>query len=575
GCSIGGTVWPVFAPLAERARSYAGSSGPWDRAMSNGEVGPWTPARFLMYLYVVANLLRDIPGGGGCHSLASSDRIRFPASALERIVAGEGTQGLDDEMPDVSYDGKTLLLALHETLDLGGYYALGLDYPLGSAYSVIAFRPRTQGAIYDDEADAISFTLQRGGRIGELEEISICDFEAEIDATFARDQWRVYGEPAKVETGLVYDPANPDSSSIRPAWTADERAAFAAIIKGDGTYAKYPKDQGALDGDWLTADGSGGRPLIYAKTKEAFSFARLLLPRVWAAWRVVSSSSGVLTALAGYDGRYSNQSNYPVVSLGNSISHGRPIYREQLQPLISESGVEGTGAVRYPVRLTFLAGWPNGDESKVDAGNLGLRVSPDGLIWLDGLVDAEGTADSIYEGYYYGVSADPDNVVPRAFALNAAMPADHRVIGTATRPEGSRVLDLASSLGGAHACGVSISPQTYREHHQVASSPAPHARFRSGSGVVEAPLTRLIPPNSGAEDATAAARRALVERGGIAHRSRWEAPGILAEWRAGKWLEKVVLKIPGEGDEEYAVGAMIPSVTWDFGAQITATGEIV
>lgn len=575
---------PVFAPHAERSHDYESPTGtsPADPTADDGLLYPWTVRRFLKYLWVIANVNPNAGGVTGIYGTrwrnlygAGSPKLTWDAAriaAITGLATPGGTDPLDRKMPDINFQGLTLLSAINRCLGAAGTHEIVI-VPQADGTSKLDFAPTGY-----PEASGIGVAqelrLQRAGAAEDSD--TIFDYNCVEDASETFDSVLVEGDVVRVETRAEYDPDAESTSKLAKAWTDDEEDAFLKCVNGgtstDGsdTYAKIPTILGdeAFSASWADADGDGGRPLAYARTPEAIALARQSFPRVFRAFRLMTANLG--TALSGQGSEYSSTPTWA------RLIAQRPVLADQLQYYLRDLSASGTEtgnilSVRMPVRVEI---YRREDEKWLEIPReVQLRVTGDGVVWLDGLAEAENGKDyCLYSGDLEDYTKVLD-VEMRKFRLNVGMPMDHRVQGYAA--VGTSVLhaDYTGAIDGSPLLYID-SPQSYHEHHQVGSYPAAAAKYYAGGTGTAAPLTRMLPPGGEAGAAGYAATRRLASAQRIKKTSSWSMVGIRGEYRAGMWIEKIFLD-DGVTPVFYSVDGSVEKVTWDFcQGQATSIGGV-
>jgi len=589
-------IIPIFADKAKRVANYESPDQIYPEALSVGEITAWTPRRFLMYLrFLATTTTAGINGMVAQYwrSLYGTDRLDWPIDVVAGMVGKDPAitddyDPLDKKMADMTFQGDKMLLAIDKALRCVGTHGLKLRhalYPPNSvtgkqrSYSVIDFYPKSfSGLDVANKGVGKHLRLQRSGSANDVN--SVYDFQLSENALNVRESVLVEGASVKLETELLYECASDDT--LKRAWSGDDEYAFLVCINGSqyagnpGTYALIPPNQGQNDdvSDWVDADGTSGKPFAEANTAAAANLARQIWPQVFKAFYIDNED---LDALAGSGSKFSNENKYPRLKV-----KGRPILPEQLQFLVNDLGSGGdiTNMLleNYPVRIQVKAA---ADTDYHDTlYTVGLRVTPDGFIWLDGIGEnLNGRADCIYEGDYTDSSSVLD-IELKSIKINAAMPMDHRVLAyTDIGGVESKVFSQGyrDAVGGFSLEYID-SPGVYKEAHQVDSKPAPNTSFYSGvsgASLSQAPLTRILPPGSEEGHAEFAANRALARHKLPERNSVWKMPGIRPEYRAGDWIFSVELVGGASGDTDYDISAPIESITYDFMAQETHAGGLL
>ena len=706
-----GKVVPVFAPYAQRRKVYDSPDDVFPQALVDGDVCPWTPRRLLQYLYFLSTLgftgtTPDCNGMIKAHwrSLADSTRLEINGdqiASLRGVEAAVDTESpastvidpLDRKMPDMQFQGKTMLAALADTLKVAGTHdivtelrwkqlggeingdpsaaatSLGqssvvvscptagesfilkrgdiirfsghaTDYTITGDVSCeesesasVAFSPVLTSGV--SLGETISFSPNNAPRIDYTSVKSVLgfvpelltgqedttnpksiiqaiqdgkasnspttntayDFQLQEDSSVTKESVLVEGSPVRVETSL----STLTSGGLKPAWTDTERDDFLAVIDGNADgYAVYRANQlnpYESASAWSAADGGGGRPKVFARTAEAVAFARSMYPKVFKAFYVEWTDTVVIDALKGIeiDGtrKYDDTTSYP------QVKHFRQVLPEQLQYWIS---TVNTGDVdenqwmtsRYPIRAELDQSDAGDGSEWGDVGFVSLRMTGDGILWVDMAESRDADLTCIYSGSLIGESGqcDPTSVTAKPLRLNIAFPMDHRVIGYSEKMAGSAVYvsDFRIDTGG-YTMQYIDSPDGYDEAHQVNSSPTANANFYSGTtsgATTSGPLNRYLPPGTEEDNAQYAAERRLATLRHIRRRSSWKLLGIRPEYRAGDWVSYVhIVGYDASGNQynlgggstvdysRYDIQAPIATVTYDFDNQVTTVGGLI
>ncbi|GAJ24256.1 unnamed protein product, partial [marine sediment metagenome] len=217
-----------------------------------------------------------------------------------------------------------------------------------------------------------------------------------------------------------------------------------------------------------------------------------------------------------------------------------PIAPEQAQFYISDplggSSIGNWLKAKYPVRIQVQ---PDGFTDYQDAHyGSGLRVTGDGLIWLDAL--GEGANEKSWCMYSGSLMGDPLNTAMKNIKINCVVPMDHRLLGYQESQAFDQYLNdsYRVDLGGPPLLHVD-SPGGYTEIHQKNSSPASIDTYidvnnTAGNPTYQTmPLTRYLPPGSEIDSAKYAAQRKLYARKYMQRNSSWNLIGIRKGFRAG------------------------------------------
>lgn len=522
-------VW-VFAPYAEAG--VAGTTGA-DDDPAFGVACEWTPARALNYLWAYAHF-----NAGAFYS----EKARLDTTKVLWLPPFfSADTDMHSKLPEMNFRGQQLLGALLRVLDAGGSYGLALE-PRSDGKARVAFYPRNA----DDAAGsgAVTIPLQRAGAASDIK--TAYDFTAETDATDLCTGIVAEGATAKLEQEFKFIAKGNDANTLVHAWTDAEEADFKAVINGNGTYAKAPKQPGQADSGatpWDLYDGTGGRPAIQFQSNAALALARQCFAKPFRAYKIPgdTSTAGGAAVAARMDGYGDQLEGAPLLAIS------RAILPEQLQPFFETAG-DKRGYLRWPVRVQ-VAG------HDADYNN-GLRVYDDGLIYLDGLTDDVGDSNNlIYTG---SLAAAPDGVALREVKINAAVPHDARLksardIFWAHGEDPNEIQDQVDPSVSREADGVSLQhyvlcPEAYLWEHQMASKPMG----------TEA-LTALLRYDATELDGFTA--RKLKEVAALKKTQLWHLIGIRPEYSAGLFLTDVEFQ---GADGKYPVNRPIGSVVWDF-----------
>lgn len=573
---------PVFTWIAEYDTKGVGDfeETSQSEAAQSGQEAPtvvfWTPERWLQYLKLFMTFQYS-----EFHSymLRLDDNSTLKWSAI--AFGGGESSGMRQKMPTIDFTGQSILSAIVKTCDMTGEVGFHLQHDID--FSHISFHPvNDRAASQDDGADSpADVHLQRDGEVEDIK--SIYAFSVETDAEDLVASVVQEGATPWIESSWEFDGNTPDTSdgALLPAWTQDEDDEFRAIVKGDGTNASVLQKYGDFGGTRVVMDGTNGNPTIQSNTTSALRLARQMLSKPFRAFKLASDTSvpgyvDIATALAGADQRYQDMVDAEVL-----LSAPRPIGPEQLQPAF-EIGGEARGKLRYPVRIEVF----QDDTGYVDVTqNNGLRVTGDGLIWLDGITDEAQSEDRIYNGSFL---TNPDNVTMKKVRINAYIPHDVRVrsivnLFQASADEGTvngstitsqldwnkirSIIRPSAALNGLRS--YALDPDDYHEEHQVNSSPAKHDKWPKPDGTPDAfdddPLTRILTDRVGGlvGSAMRAAKRSMA----VSRRGRWEFPGIRSDLYAGRFVRDVIFH--GTRSGRWQVRRPIAMVIIDFQGQRT------
>ena len=613
--TLGGTTFPVFAPYAHFGQNYEQPDETFGTELVDGQLAPWTPRRALLYFWLLANISPNlgIPGldASTWRSIYASERISWDFRSVEGMRGVDPAYGsssndpLDRKLPDMNFRGDKMLFAIEKVLvnagthgqrlvsgPMQGHPTLGNDKP-GVYKSVMDFYPKGFSGVFGGANGTIP--ILRGGEANTIN--TAFDFQLDEDATKVAEACLVEGDPVRVETSLDYD--DDPTDTLKPAWTDAQELAFMYVVRGFAAggydkdtvqYARIPPAQGTTLTDhpapWEEADGQDGRVLAFANTPDAVQLARQCYPTVFRAFRAVTAQLGA--ALDGADDRYSDTTKYP------RLSARRPIMPEQLQFLLKDIEAGDSDQInwlrtQYPVRIRVQ----RSDGEYVDAPlGTGIRVTGDGLIWLDGLAEAVDRPAGqppapwcIYEGSIYNSVLYGYKPTLRSLKINAAVPMDHRVSGY----RDISINEYPSLFAESYKTAVEGFPLLYvdapggfQEHHQVDSEPSLDARYYTQAiggelETIPAPITRLLPPGSEDFAARDVARRRLATSRHPVRRTSWKLCGIRPEYAfsAGDWIHKVRIIDGPADDQDYIINAPVMTVTFDFAQQMTIIGGLI
>ena len=474
-------TWQAEVGMAGKSSDEAGDG-------KNGVSCFWTSKRVLDYLRYYCN--NKPPEVGTINNIKFLNPIE--------IEWPEGTTSfnsslMNERIPELSIIGMSLLGAIHQVLEISSEYGLTLEY--ASPYNRINFYKRD---IVDSSYKGLDLTLRTSGDIDDDGFTGIHEYQVMTDASDIYTGVRVEGAPYQVESSFKYIPGGTygygTNGTLVPGWTELEGEGFREMIKGDGSHARVPLDPSKPTSSWILMDGSDGNPTILAKTSQAIAMARACFPKAYRAFRIASDSSlgsgsaQVETMLKGIADKYKD---YPRLNIS------RMPYPEQLQPYYEDAG-DLRGRIRYPIRIRVATNDSDLDPHDITA-NSGLRVTDDGLIWLDGITDESETTDRIYEGSFL---IDPDKVKLKYFYMNFAIAGDVRVSasndifdGTTTDVRGIKKYISTDAFDGKHK-GMEfyvLDPDGYNEEIQMTSEPSPAGRLIGADGTfTEQPITRYL-----------------------------------------------------------------------------------
>jgi hypothetical protein len=222
-----------------------------------------------------------------------------------------------------------------------------------------------------------------------------------------------------------------------------------------------------------------------------------------------------------------------------------------------------------------------------------MRVTPDGLIWLDGLAEQESGGGGIGPSPYCVIMGDPVNeehydeglIKLKSMRINAAVPTDYRVRGMASQ----EYSPLWVGVRQAFVTRATVprlmryvdAGQSFKRHFQFKSYPSVSAQYYGGADgttasptVADDPLTRDIPPGDEAIHAEYMARRKQAQYLRPTRNASFVLMGINESWRGGSRLSYIELWRP-TGSRFYYLNGPVMSVTHDFLTQETHVGGII
>ena len=594
---------PVFSPFAEIGGSYENPTKTFDGPVEDGVLTAWTPRRWLEYLWLVAHMdpSKELSGGETVvpeneilqwRSLVNSNINwkRETITGLRSVDYGDvSIDPLDRKMPDVTFQGQALMLAIVKTLDIFGTHGMTFEYEASGSNdtkSQVVFFARekanqtsnasdpaqSQGSQDEEYDDKSVIPLQRSGTVSDIN--TAFDYQLSQDATNVIGSVLVEGDNIIMETELEWN-GNEATSTFIPSWTTAEEAAFIAGIKGKvpsspatgRRYAKYPSTIGDTDHANYTeiADGLGGRPLARGSTMDAVKLLRQFFPRVFRAFWI--KTENLSTAVKeGVDNKLKGLT---------LLDAPRPPLPRQMQyaliPALRDTTPSHRARDYLPVRVQVKSSTGLLANIFHDVTNInGLRVLGNGEIFLDGLaeeLDGSDDIDKIYEGRLTSgpsINAAVLEVKLKLIKINIAFPHDHRVVGYYEHPEGLWEFDsqLASDLVGPPMMYID-SPGSYHEVHQIGSKPGPVDKFFKDDPDWTG-QERYLPPGTERAYADDHARRKIALASQLLQESLWRVVGIRPSYYVGKWIEKVKMVSPLSDEGDWLIEAPIESVTFDF-----------
>lgn len=604
GYDIDGTVYPVFTINSRKVQAYeAPNTAVGLTTLTEGAYSPWTPRRALYYLQLWSrvNQLNDVVGLDKTKqaSLDPAGALRFRRDEIAGMVgydpigADAATDPLDRKLNDLRLQGGTLLAGINRVLDVAGTHSMHTQ-PLVSPDQSIS-RVEYQMTGYAVSGGGERVVIQRSGQVGDtrlLGDFPNCfDFHFDEDASQLAQSVLVEGDVIRAEASLIFTPPSAGTayyddttSDIIPAWTKAQESAFLECIHG-GPYSSpataYAKRATYSGNTTLeVCDGTSGKPLIWARSREALEAARESFPTVFRAWKLNGQTTKVQTILG-----------LPL-GTGGGLKDGRPLLPEQLQFLTNQykTGIDSWLLVNLPIRVRLLD--PSTSDYYEVPRDLSLRVTGDGTIWLDGL--AEGASGTMYACFLNDLMNETayraQTIVLRGMKINAAFPTDQRVMGfkAVTADTGLPPYPyLASALPAAFVTGGALLNRyqdvgaVYKRHLQYQSEPANSAQYYGGTDgttPTASPLTRDIPPGSEAIHAEYDAQRTLARFCNPHRQATFSMIGIQPTWRPGARISYVDLKDPAGtvgGNKTYYFNGCIGTVLHDFLAQSTTLGGLI
>ena len=558
----------AFTELAEQATDAHTYHSDQDKNRGVGVAIRWTAEKWMSYLRLFALVAKNVEATVPIYEqdgILDQNKMLWPP-----FTFSGNTEDLTMKraLPDINFRGQSILRALETTMQVSGEYSYTVDYQTGNGKSILV-----ANAMTTNSADKLELTLQTSGAAGDPKVIH--DGVYETDASELATASVIDGQTPAIEASFIYTQANNVSTvnqnhatdTIYPAWTSDEEYKFAKIIVE------------ALDVNGkriMLTDENGNRTALTPKSDIAIQIARMTYPKVFKAFHVRGTALGtILNGAPASQGGTAKFTSWP------RITSFKALIENQLQPYFetSSSGV-ARGRIRLDIRieLTSVAAATVGAFHDVTF-NSGLRVTDDGLIWLDGLTDDIGGNDNIYTGTFKAW-ADAENINHASYPklkkirINAAIRHDTRISGyshivkydpnkigpevdPSVMPQSGNKTDLLQAY--VH------NPSAFREEHQKNSTPCVAEGFQvtnaDGTGLakLEVPLTKILHQDDAQlEDA---AKRKLKAKGRIRKSFRFDSPGIRLDFKAGHYLWKV-RRHPDA--QEIEVNAPIEKVVLDF-----------
>jgi hypothetical protein len=591
--------------------------------MTAYELTCWTPRRWLFYLWALSHTREgDFPGtyrsdGPYWRSIADSTRLTWEWDTIKTMIGKDtSTYGdpddpydpLDRKMTSKNYQGFRVLGGVAHGLQAAGTHDMRLRY-MEDSRSTLEFVPIGKSGINanasaqggDDRLPSARnvIRLTAGGDYKDQSPDTAFDFHVHENYARMFEGQLVEGAAIHAEGQLLFDPTKDAAGGgvIVKAWTTDEETARDRILKGDPNqpgkgakapddrYCWYPKTQGKYTGTYVYADGradaDGQRPLIYCGTADAVAFMRSQCPKVGICFAFVSENYKAL--LQGPFGEY-NEDQFPIM-FGE-----RTILPQQLQYTLIDNVLGETAGNRlpvyYPVRVQVYARAGTVDWIKKAwqeaPFNTQVKVTPDGLIWLDALGEEQDSQPwCLWNGSITNYRMDPVTTM-RPFRINAAVALDHRTIGA------SYIKDEPSSFDPAYILELGGVPydyadagESFREDYQYKSFPSPTLKWFGGEDGTEETvvgadgLTRYLPPNTEQAHATFAAQRRLAASRYPSRQSTWMMIGIRNDYQEGDWISKIEITNAADGERVYDINAPIEHITHDFTRQISIIGGLL
>lgn len=560
-------VVPVFSSFEDQGIGFNLATS--DTTLVKGQIGSWTPTKYAQYLCALVNL---VPGTVDGTSVPNWRYLNPSTSPLvwdlgATLFDADPDSAMSHKMPDTTFNGKTMQLALEETLKIGAAYGMSSNIIAGSsgAKQHISFYPRVK----DYAPTPVDLRFQRGGPAGDIK--TIVDFELEEDATQVREAGFAQGAPRRVESEFSCTGPTPISTdTLKPAWTKDQVDALVKMQVGakgsDGKlYAYRPMSIPAVGQLWSTVgyelcDGTAGTPLLLAKTKESLQAIRQLLPEPYRAFYVDSVAAYLAGILKGVNNIYQNTTIYP-------FQHQpRHILPTQLQPYVGPSGQK----LRENFPLRVQVDTANDGKFHDVTHNSGARPELNGLIFFDGLTDQIAGNDNLYTG---NLVNDPANVKLRSIKLNCAVAFDQRSSGYDAFSAGDVDPQVADMIGGPGVLYID-APQGWKENHQINSSPAVASSYPSavGGNVTQPIAGRFLENDTGALVEHAGRRR--IKQQYKMRKSSWVFPSIRTEYDIGQFIHNIAVT-GQEGDVAYTIDAPMEKITIDFVNQETVYGGLL
>lgn len=558
-CIIKNSI-PVFTHLAtESAEAGTYDQSIYDTTDKADVVCPWTPARALRYLNYCANIGEGSVAGIEVYTwrtLQNSAHLKWPNQS--------DIPGVEDNfysiMPDTTLDGKSMAGAIDALMKIAGVIDLSVSYN-GSTCTMQFFATKVSSS-QKEQVSASTIPLARGGTATDAN--TAFDFDLRESGIKQAAGVAVLGAPARIETSLTYDPANPGTSTLALAFTASEITAFQTMVDGvlqSGTRYAYKPNSIPADGDWTSVtytvmDGTGSNPKILANTMAAVQLARAYLRKAWRSFKINVPNLISASIPDGVSGDFAGKA---------FLNTPRQILVEQLQRMVSEYATDKL--LKAKCQISIMVGDGAGAMYPTIA-NDGLQVDDDGSLVFTGLTEEAGAATDCV---YFGTLTSPVGLSMKKVTINCAFPLDFRTTGVSAR---SLAGSIDEELGGPPLV-IRDDGDSYPIEHQVSSTPIPYlAKLPGVSGGSEdsVPVTRVLRDEEAR--ATKAAERLREQLGQPEISSQWSMIGIRSEYGVGAWIAGVQ-PIGSSGDDAYQINAPIKTVLFDFDNQITVIGGLL
>jgi hypothetical protein len=547
--NVTGCSWPVpfFTSVAYQKADMAAVAG-------SGTPTFWTPQRVLRHLWYRLTVYDWEAGSTPIYAHVpriDSDKITWQADTLNDF-----SDQMTKKLPDLNKRAWYLSKLLTTLCELSGIYGWN-TIPFDSVHSQIIFFPRiAPGGTTDEPTQAppggITLDLQREGTPSDLS--TMHDFHLTDDYDETLTQIYAEGAPIEIECELTLGNLDPADDTLEKAWTATDESKFIDMIEGNGTYAKNVSGR--------VLDGSGADKLsILSKSTAAIDMAQASYPTVFRAIRIKKGTP--------FDTIMQGGTNQLLKDFEQHLLKGyRPLAGDDQVQRIHD-GNKATDLV-YQVKIqvsSLPAGVPPEDYHTVTC-NPGLRMTPDGLIWLDGLGTSIDGTDTATDCIYYGcLQVDPYQALLKRIRINGVILHDARIMSSKGLYDDldpnkiAREIDptwMKKGLGPAgHAVAADLDkPDGFRWQHQVNSSPMDADTIDD----VAKPFNREYRTDQA--DLDAFAERTLKQKARIARAARYSLIGIRPDLRVGTWIESV--KLHGNAGGLRRVRAALIEVSWTY-----------